>query len=229
MLSTTESEKAQMVRCITNIEAPRVLEIGAFQGATTRVLAQAAASRGGSVVVIDPMRWSAEFLQNGIRRHFGSRLNVLSRVVERALGTSGYERAFWTNVGEHRHAVQLHRTLSNDLDLIAREDAALAAFDVVFIDGDHGYEGAASDLLQWGARTVRGGTIFVHDATPAFPGVLSALAEFGRAHAVDVEYPSVDSLAVIRVQRAFQVTRPLAETSARVTNATGSRLVEAAS
>lgn len=170
------------------------------------------------MVVIDPMRWSAEFLQNGIRRHFGSRLPLLSRVVEKALGTSGYERAFWANVGEHRDAVNLYRTLSNDLDLITREDAALAAFDVVFIDGDHGYEGAASDLLHWAVRTVRGGTIFVHDATPAFPGVLNALAEFGRAHAVDIEYPRADSLAVIRVQQAFQVTRPLAEARERITS-----------
>lgn len=219
MLSTTESEKGQLYRCIADMEAPRVLEIGAFQGATTRVLAQAAASRGGSVVVIDPMMWSAEFLQNGIRRHFGTRLNLLSRVVEKALGTSGYERAFWENVGEHREAVQLYRALSNDPALIARDDESLAAFDVVFIDGDHGYEGAASDLLEWGARTVRGGTIFVHDATPAFPGVLSALADFGRTHGVEVEYPSVDSLAVIRVHQAFQLARPLAvEANARVTS-----------
>jgi len=223
MLSTTESEKAQMVRCITNIEAPRVLEIGAFQGATTRVLAQAAASRGGSVVVIDPMRWSAELLQNGIRRHFGSRLNLLSRVVEKALGTSGYEHTFWSTVGEYSDAVKLYRALSNDLDLIARDDDPLSAFDVVFIDGDHGYEGAASDLLHWGARTVRGGTIFVHDATPAFPGVLSALAEFGRAHAVDVEYPSAESLAVIRVQQDFQMTRPLAEMGARAASMMAAR------
>lgn len=209
MLSTTDSEKATMARCIANIEAPRVLEIGAFQGATTRVLAEAAASRGGSVVVIDPMRWSAEFLQNGVRRHFGARLGFLDRLVERALGTRGYERTFWTNVGEHRSAVRLHRALSNDVALLASDDASLQAFDVIFIDGDHGHEGATQDLHRWGVRTVRGGTIFVHDATPSFPGVLSALAEFARAHSVDVEYPSEGSLAVIRVQEPFAVSRPL--------------------
>ena len=208
MLSTTESEKATMARCIANIEAPRVLEIGAFQGATTRVLAQAAASRGGSVVVIDPMRWSAEFLQNGVRRHFGARFAFLDRLVEKAFGTRGYEHTFWTNVGEHRSAVKLHRALSNDVALIASPEESLQAFDVIFIDGDHGLEGASHDLLQWGVRTVRGGTIFVHDATPSFPGVLSALAAFGRAHAVDVEYPSEGSLAVIRVQEPFDVPRP---------------------
>lgn len=207
MLSTTESEKATMARCIASIQAPRVLEIGAFQGATTRVLAEAAASRGGKVVVIDPMRWSAEFLQNGIYRHFEKRFGFLDRLVKRALGTRGYERKFWTNVGEHRSAVQLHRALSNDRALIASQDASLQAFDVIFIDGDHGHEGASHDLLHWGLRTVRGGTIFVHDATPSFPGVLSALTAFAKAHPVDVEYPRKGSLAVVRVLESFDAPR----------------------
>lgn len=200
MWSTTDAEKTELVRTIAALHGPRVLEIGAFKGETTRVLAEAAARRGGYVVVIDPMRWAAEVVANGIARHLPSALSSLTSAVGGLLGEASYERAFWQNVGELRPHVILHRAVSGSPELLRSEALELRSFDVVFIDGDHSHDGASRDLAEWGCRTVAGGTILVHDATARFPGVLTALREFEVRHDVEVRYPTTDSLASIRVR-----------------------------
>jgi hypothetical protein len=49
-------------------------------------------------------------------------------------------------------------------------------YDVLFVDGDHTYEGALSDLNTFGPRAKH---IFVHDtAAPDFPGVKKAVEEY---------------------------------------------------
>lgn len=199
MWSTTEAEKNELCRTIAELDAPRVLEIGAFKGETTRALAGAAAQRGGYVVVIDPMRWAAEVVANGIARHLPKTLAPLTSAVESFLGETSYEPAFWQNVGELRPFVRLHRAMSGSPELCANRAPELQRFDVVFIDGDHSHAGASGDLSRWGQRTVAGGTILVHDATARFPGVLEALADFGTTHGLDVRYPREGSLASIRV------------------------------
>lgn len=51
--------------------------------------------------------------------------------------------------------------------------------DLLFIDGDHSYEGCLADLENWGPRVRKDGLILVHDSdTPAFPGVRRAIDEF---------------------------------------------------
>jgi predicted O-methyltransferase YrrM len=199
MWSTSEAEKGEICRAIDGRDHPRVLEIGAFKGETTRVLAEAASRRGGIVVVIDPMRWAAEVAANGIARHLPKPLEGLAHAIDSVLGGASYEAAFWEHVDELGPYVRLHRALSGARELLASDAPELQEFDVVFIDGDHSYEGARADLEHWGLRTARGGTILVHDATPAFPGVVSALEEFGRRHQLRVEYPVEGSLAIIRV------------------------------
>ncbi len=210
MWSTTESERNEICRAISALHQPRVLEIGAFKGETTRALAQAAAERSGYVVVIDPMRWAAEVVANGIARHMPSGMSALTTAVETILGDAGYEAAFWETVGTFRPQVRLQRSLSGAPDLVASPARELQQFDVVFIDGDHSREGAAADLSNWGRRTAPGGSIFVHDAVRRFPGVLEALREFSAEQGLPVSYPIVGSLASIRV------THALAPTSRRV-------------
>lgn len=193
--STSEEERSEICRAISAIEGSRVLEIGAFKGETTRVLAEAACERGGYVAVIDPMRWSDEVVT-----HWPGSLTRLGGAL---LGDASYEADFWQNVGALRSHVRLHRSTSCSPELTDHVPPDLAELDVIFVDGDPSYEGVGGDLWHWGRRTAPGGTIFVHHATPAFPGVMQALEEFGRAHDLRVEHSVTGSLAVMRVEASL--------------------------
>lgn len=203
MLSTTESEKNVLRRTIAAIARPRVLEIGAFRGETTRALAEAAAERDGRVEVIDPMRWAAELHANGLARHLPVSLAYVSERFASLLGESSYEADFWAHVGSLRPFVRLHRALSSDPKVVASNDVGLAELDVVFLDGDHGGASAAADLAHWATRTAVGGTIFVHDVTSRFPGVVHAVEEFASAHDLEIARPAGPSLVAMAVTHAF--------------------------
>ena len=208
MITTTEFEKGLIVGAIRALRARRVLEIGAFHGQTTRVMADAVREHGGSVVVIDPMKWSSELLRNGIARHLPGSFPRTFSAIERVVDLAGYEAKFWQTVGPARDCVTLHRALSSDSALLTSTDPTLQAFDLVFIDGDHGYEGAKLDLERWGRRVRPGGLVLVHDATPRFPGVMRALEELGRSRDLEVHWPQRDSLCVIRMGSAEEVSHP---------------------
>lgn len=50
-------------------------------------------------------------------------------------------------------------------------------FDFVFIDADHSYESAKSDILSWKPLIAPGGLISGHDYRDSFPGVIQAVDE----------------------------------------------------
>lgn len=50
-------------------------------------------------------------------------------------------------------------------------------FDFVFIDADHSYEGASSDIAAWTPKVRPGGFICGHDYQPRFQGVIDAVDE----------------------------------------------------
>ena|ERR1041385_7955651 len=72
--------------------------------------------------------------------------------------------------------------------------------DLLFIDGDHSYEGVMSDL-NWFHMMREGGLILCHDAnTPSFPGVRKAIDEFCNRHGLKHELrPGSHGLEVIYV------------------------------
>lgn len=60
----------------------------------------------------------------------------------------------------------------------AASDIADGSLDIVFIDGDHTYEGCRADILAWRSKVRPGGWLTGHDYRwDAFPGVRQAVDE----------------------------------------------------
>lgn len=82
---------------------------------------------------------------------------------------------FERNVAPYRHKIDIHRGLSAD---IAAQWPSL--IDLLFIDGDHSYEGCLGDIDAWLPHVRPGGWVAFHDAGQE--GVARALQErFPRA------------------------------------------------
>lgn len=53
---------------------------------------------------------------------------------------------------------------------------------LLFIDGDHSYEGCISDIYAWLRHARPKGTILFHDCDSSSPGVVRAVSEFVSTH-----------------------------------------------
>jgi predicted O-methyltransferase YrrM len=197
-ITTTSFEKQYIREQARRIRAANILEVGAFKGQTTAVLSDVAAENGGRVYVVDPMQWASK------------PAHILEWIFG-LLHPFSYEKIFWRNVNRTGHKnVVLHRALSTDATLIARSDPELQQFDLVFIDGEHTYEGALADVLNWGSRVRQGGLILMHDAIERFPGVVRVIRELETERNYRVHWPVRGSVAVIEVVEAVRRNRTAA-------------------
>ena len=99
---------------------------------------------------------------------------------------------FLRNTARFRHFLVPHRGP-------AAEQAASVpgGLDLLFIDGDHAYEAAASDLAHYAPKLRPGGVLAMHDFG-VFPGVERACAEFFRGRPPE-PVGRVHSLQLFRV------------------------------
>lgn len=113
------------------------LEIGSYLGASTAFLAVAATQRDGTVHAIDT--W-----------------------MNQAMGHEG-ERDTWHEFKRFtepfEHYIVPHRGTSAE---VFRREGAIPC-DLLFIDGDHSYDGVALDLRTWLPSLKPGGTLMMHD------------------------------------------------------------------
>jgi predicted O-methyltransferase YrrM len=202
MAITTSSFEKEYIRDeAQRIKARRILEVGAFKGQTTAVLSRVAAQNGGSVIAIDPMRWASK------PAHFFEWIDGL-------LHPFSYESTFWKNVRKTGHDnVTLIRALSTDAELIARPDPRLAEFDLVFIDGEHTYEGVLADIKNWGSRVRPGGLILMHDIIARFPGVVKVFRQLESDPRYRIRWPKRGTVGVVEVS-AVPTTQSASASSA---------------
>lgn len=73
--------------------------------------------------------------------------------------------------------------------------------DVIFIDGDHTYEGCKADIDNWYPQMASGGVMTFHDCDASSPGVVQAVEEFVAAHKFkDVYYDPNQRCSMARVR-----------------------------
>lgn len=148
-------EAAFLFRLVRRLGPGRIVEIGRFKGGSTFVMA-AAKAPGSTLVSYDLHVALRDDLQGP----------DLDRELKEALDRYELSDGVRLLVGDSR-AVELP---DGEVDLL-------------FVDGDHSYEGAAADLERWSPLVRPGGHLVIHDAVDTggygtvYPGVQRAVDE----------------------------------------------------
>jgi predicted O-methyltransferase YrrM len=150
-------EAALLYRLARDVRTGAVAEIGRFKGGST-VMFASALPEGGEL-------WSYD-LHVALRPDMSGEL--LDRELDDALRRLGVRDKVHLLVGDSRTI-----------------DPPSAPLALLFIDGDHSYEGAKADFERWSAFVQPGGHVLFHDAVDTggygnvYPGVARAVAEIG--------------------------------------------------
>lgn len=70
---------------------------------------------------------------------------------------------------------------------------------VLFIDGDHTYEGCKADINAWYPHMANKGVMLFHDADETSPGVVQAIEEFAEEHKLKVFYSPNQRCSMARI------------------------------
>ena len=71
--------------------------------------------------------------------------------------------------------------------------------DVIFIDGDHTYEGCKADIDNWYPQMAKKGVMCFHDCDETSPGVVQAVKEFAKTNKLDVFYSPEQRCSMARI------------------------------
>ncbi len=151
-------EAALLYRLARDVRTGPVAEIGRFKGGSTVVFA-AALPDGVEL-------WSYD-LHVALRPDMTG--EQLDRELDDALRRLGVRDKVHLLVGDSRIVEPPHGPL-----------------ELLFVDGDHSYEGARADFARWGDFVAAGGHLLFHDAVDTggygnvYPGVARAVAEVER-------------------------------------------------
>jgi len=70
---------------------------------------------------------------------------------------------------------------------------------VIFIDGDHTYEGCKADIDNWYPQMAKKGVMLFHDADATSPGVVRAVEEFAKKHKLEVYFSPNQQCSMARI------------------------------
>lgn len=134
-----------------------IVEIGSFKGRSTIVLAQAAPN-DADVVAIDP--------------HGGGDRGPGEIAPDAARGDADHA-AFTSNLAAAGIAHRVRHVRKPSAEALRDVDGEV---DLLFVDGAHRYRAARADIVDWGDRVARGGTMLVHDAFSSVGVTLALLS-----------------------------------------------------
>ncbi|MEL6149249.1 MAG: class I SAM-dependent methyltransferase [Chloroflexota bacterium] len=145
----TRYEKQTLFRLAKRLPAgSNIVEIGSFKGGSTYCFGAATQQSGAQIHCID---------------------TFMTENVAGSEGTDTYP-IFEQNTAPFADRIHIIRGFSQDV-----VDQITFAIDLLFIDGDHAYEGVSRDLRLYLPHLRPGGTLIMHDS--AYPPVRRAIDE----------------------------------------------------
>ena len=148
-------EAALLYRLVRDVGISTIVEIGRFKGGSTFLMASAMAT--GSTL------WSYDL-------HVPARPDLVGADLDAELAAA---------LRRLRIDDGVHLVVGDSLTV----DLPPGPIDLLFVDGDHSYEGAKADFERWGSHVRDGGHLLFHDACDTggygnvYPGVQRAVAE----------------------------------------------------
>ena len=151
------SEIAELLQFLETRRPERILEIGTARGGTFFLLS-CAASEDAQLITLD--------LPNGL---FGADSYPWRANLVRSLGQA-------------RQKIHALRADSQRAETLARVRKLLCgeALDLLFIDGDHRYEGVKTDFATYTALVRKGGFVALHDIVPGEEKYVGGVPDFWR-------------------------------------------------
>jgi len=143
---------------ITNQHIKTVVEIGVWRGEMSRYMFENCPSIK-TYIGIDPYKhWSPSQYKDGKNRHSQKKFDRIYSSVKKMYHS-------------HEGATLIRDTSIGAVNKIDQ-------IDMVFIDGNHGYEYVKSDIQNYTPKVRNGGIVSGHDYSLTFPGVIRAVNEF---------------------------------------------------
>lgn len=143
---------------VSGVDNPLVVELGAYCGAGSFVMANAVSQKGGRLVCVDCFKTEFDaqtFSGNNARREW-------HRVMD------GFKNVKLYDIDTIQGAVKFDLDFGNNIDFL-------------FVDADHSYNGVLNDLKLWSRFVKPSGVIVLHDYyNDAFPGVKLAAEDYLR-------------------------------------------------
>lgn len=152
--STWGPEKKQLLELVRQAPGKYVTEIGCFRGNTSRILAQECRNLGKELICIDPWDNRQDCADESI--YF----------------------EFLENTSEFKDVLHVIRADSFSAKEYLPEDYSDQC-GLVFVDGDHSYEGTLQDLNLYYPFLISEGIMVIHDVFDSgWAGVSKAVEEF---------------------------------------------------
>lgn len=130
------------------------------------------------------------YLEVGVDR--GKSLSIARMVAKRGVEVIGVDLRENPNVPD---------TLFFQMDSKDAAKIVNRKVDVIFIDGDHSYEGCKADIDSWYPHMAKGGVMLFHDCDETSPGVVQAVKEFVEENGFeDVYYDPNQRCSMARIR-----------------------------
>lgn len=145
----------------------QVVEIGSWMGASTCFLAAGLRGAGARIHAVDNFQGLSLCGEDvtWYQRHF------------RKLGTNSTLEIFRANFAALGLTARAEPVVSDSLAAAQALAAKRGTIDLIFVDGDHSYEGCRADIAAWLPYLKPGGVMAFHDFGSRASGVTQAIFE----------------------------------------------------